>query len=244
MKRHLPPFLLAILTMVICLPAPAVAQATGPRAHLNVTPLSLDLPAGRSATRMLVRNQGTADLAIQLRVFVWDQVEGEDRYVEADDIAISPSITRISPGRAQTFHVVSLGERSSDREGRYRVVIDELPMANHAVPGTAQTLLRLTIPLFTDSDTVAPALARFAVQPGWLVIHNAGGRTLRLTDIAVHEDDRTIGLGADGRLQYVHGESWVRVPIPADLACSGSQVRISASANNEPIDANAHQDCS
>ncbi|WP_340588967.1 fimbrial biogenesis chaperone [Erythrobacter alti] len=227
-----------------CLPADARSQAATPRANMNVTPLSLSLPSGQSATQMLVRNQGEDRLAIQLRVFEWTQVDGEDHYAEAEDIIVSPSIVRIEPGQAQSFHVLSRSEHQAGREGRYRVVIDELPGTTVARSGTAQTRLRLTLPLFTGSDTVAPASPQFVVQPGKLLIGNSGGRVLRLTNLEVNAAGQPVDLGAEAALQYVFSNSWVSIPLPIDTACSDAVVSVSALAADEPIDAIAHQDCS
>lgn len=241
--KHLPLFSIGALLGAACLAAQAQSQAMPPRANLNVTPLSLGLNANETATQMLIRNQGEDLLAIQLRVFEWTQINGEDHYAEAVEIVISPSIVRIEPGRAQSFHILSRGARQRGREGRYRVVIDELPGSSTASSGTAQTRLRLTLPLFTDRDTATASEPVLIVRPGSLIIGNSGGRTLRLTNLAIEADGEALDLGEEAALQYVLGGSWVSIPLPGETACAASEVRVSAQADEGAINAIAQQDC-
>ena len=108
MKNRLSPLLfLASLFGAALAGAAAMAQEHPQQARLNITPLRLELPVGQAATQMLVRNQGDKQIAVQMRVFEWTQDDGENHYAPSRDVAVSPSIVKIDPGLAQSFHVLS-----------------------------------------------------------------------------------------------------------------------------------------
>ena len=245
MKNRLSPLLfLASLFGAALAGAAAMAQEHPQQARLNITPLRLELPVGQAATQMLVRNQGDKQIAVQMRVFEWTQDDGENHYAPSRDVAVSPSIVKIDPGLAQSFHVLSRSTQAPFGERRFRVVLDEIPDNEPAVPGTARTRLRLTLPLFFGSNTAQAGKLRVAARPGVLMIANEGGRTIRLSDLQVTADGSPVPIDTYSMLQYIHGASWIAIPLPEGEACSGKVLRLSATADGGPFDEIASQDCS
>jgi fimbrial chaperone protein len=243
-KYHLSPLLLlASLSGGVLPNSAAIAQEQPQQARLNVTPLRLELPAGQAATQMLVRNQGEKQIAVQMRVFEWTQDGGENHYAPSRDVAVSPSIVKIEPGLAQSFHILSRGTPATSGERRFRVVLDEIPDSEPAAPGTARTRLRLTLPLFIGSNTAQAGRLQVAAQPGVLILANGGGRTIRLSDLQVTADGNPVPIDNYSMLQYIHGASWIAIPLPDGVACSGEVLRLSATADGGSFDEIASQDC-
>lgn len=245
MKKHLSPFIRAGLSALLLMGVSAGAHAAPALqiANINVTPLRLDLPSDREATQMMIRNHADSEVALQLRVYEWVQVDGKDNYRPSRDLVVSPSIVEIDPGRTQTFHVVSVARRAADTESRYRVVIDELPGQAGSAPGTAQTRLRLTLPAFVNSDRTSPGAIEVTVRPDSLVLANPGGRTVRLADLALSADGAPVDLGEKAMLVYVHGSNWIALPLPAGLACSADRIAFKAQSDTGTIDVVARQAC-
>lgn len=246
MKNRLPPFLLhGLMAAVLALAAGSGVHAQGDAAlaRINVTPLRLELPAGDTATQMVIRNQADTPISVQLRAFAWTQQDGEDRYTPTRDVAVSPSIVTIAPGRAQSFHVLSRLVTAAPGERRYRVVIDELPSDRATAPGTARTRLRLTLPLFVNRDSAPEPRLRFAVTPQALVIANEGGQTARVGDMRLSRGGETVPLGPGAQMRYVHGQSWVALPLPPGIGCSGAALRLQGVAEQDQFDEMPGQDC-
>ncbi|WP_407875939.1 molecular chaperone [Qipengyuania nanhaisediminis] len=249
-SRLVPAFALSLVcAAMLALPvAPitgaALAQAPTHQARINVTPLRLDLPSDREAVQIVMRNRGERPLAVQLRVFEWLQEGGEDRYVPSREVVVSPAIAEVGTELARTFHVVYRGERVPGEERRFRVVIDELPDGEAPVAGVARTRLRLTIPLFAGSDTVSTGEIELAARDGSLLIGNRGGRTVKLTDLELEADGAPVDLGHEARLKYVHGGSWIAIPLPAGITCRVQRLTLTAQANGSAVNAVANQDCS
>lgn len=246
MKNRLSPFLLgALLCVSLALAGTAQlrAQADPALARINVTPLRLELSGSEAATQMVIRNQAQTPISVQIRPFAWSQQEGEDRYAPTREIAVSPAIVTIEPGRAQAFHVVARAGHAGMGERRYRVVIDELPSAEPTAPGTARTRLRLTLPLFRDRQSASAARMHFAVTPDALVIANEGGQTARVSDLRLARGAKVIALGPAAQMRYVLGESWIALPLPPGSGCGAGPLRLQGVIDQEPIDEMPDQDC-
>ena len=77
-------------TLLVFLPASLRA------ASLEVSPISLTIPAPGAATTIHLRNVGDSPLNAQIRVFRWIQVNGEDKLEPTEDVIASPPATRLS----------------------------------------------------------------------------------------------------------------------------------------------------
>lgn len=234
-----------ILFMLPWSHVPAQAGAA-PRATaaFNVTPLRLEIPSGEDASQMLLRNDSIDILAVQIRVFSWDQNGGKDNYRQSNDYVISPSIVKIEPGRTQTLHVIAAVQPDANVEANYRVVIDQLPQTVTQMPGAAQTRLRLTVPLFSGGDRAPSPNVLFAVDRNGLSITNSGGRTARIGGVAIVQASSSHKLSRQSTPRYLLAGATVRVAMPDGVQCDGDAFRITAIVDRKAIDAIPTQSCS
>lgn len=154
--------------------------------QIEVAPVTFDLPAGVTSTTLTVTNHGDGRTGIQLRGFRWSQTPTEDPLVPTRDLLFSPPIFELAPGESQTVRLM-LRQPPGDREGDYRLLVDELPAAGG--PSQVQLALRLSLPLFAAPSARTWPELRWRLVAGphgpELAVTNRGGRRDRVTDLAV-----------------------------------------------------------
>jgi fimbrial chaperone protein len=146
-----------------CLAGTARAQ------NFQITPISVQFRPGQMSTTLMVTNQGAETSELQIRPFQWSQAAGTDQLTATEDLLVSPPITEVDAGQAQTFRLI-LRRPATNAESSYRVLIDELPPPT--APGTVRVALRFSVPVFVEPE------ARAAASIEWRVIVGPQGANL------------------------------------------------------------------
>jgi fimbrial chaperone protein len=125
-------------------------------AEFTINPLQVQLDRTKRASEILVRNDDTTPLRMQVQAMGWRQdAEGQDQYEPAEGLLYFPRAMEIPPGDSR---IIRVGVKAApvSLEQTYRVFVEELPAAGPGAarpPGTSlQVLLRVGVPVF-----VAPA---------------------------------------------------------------------------------------
>jgi fimbrial chaperone protein len=164
---------LAVLAVLACTTAAA-------KGHLQARPTLVELAPQAAAGRLILANSGDAPVAAQVRVFSWDQVDGDDRLTPATDVVLSPPIASIPAGAEQVVRLVRTGPPATGHDRTYRLVVDELP-GNPAAPNTAVSVrLQYVLPLFVRADGAAPPALACRVLAATLRCVNSGGQPAQL----------------------------------------------------------------
>ena len=149
-----------------------LATAPAHAGDLAITPVRLELSRRASVATIKVRNAGAHATSLQMRVFTWRQVDGEDRLERSEDVLANPGAFELAPGAEQLARV-GLNAPASSALASYRVIIQELPLHEPGRAGEVATLLRVSIPIFVEAERALPALA-------WTLERtDAGGLALR-----------------------------------------------------------------
>ncbi|MES2414000.1 MAG: fimbria/pilus periplasmic chaperone [Pseudomonadota bacterium] len=170
----------ALPAAALMLAASAALLVAGPAAAagLQVTPISLDIPAAQQSQAMFLSNSGKTPLRAQVRVQQWTQEGGSEKLEATRDVVASPPIVEIAPGARQMVRIVRLQPAPAAREKTYRLIIDELPGADGAQQPAAaglQFLLRYSVPVFVLPSSAAGSAA---LPPA-----SAANGTVPLTDV-------------------------------------------------------------
>jgi fimbrial chaperone protein len=159
---------------------------------ITVLPVSIQMLPGQRATSLNIINHGLVESAVQVRAFVWLQVDGRDELVASDDLVASPPLATIAPGAIQVVRLV-LRKPVVGKEATYRILLDQIPPA--AAPGSVRIALRLSIPVAAPPATrVAPSLAFHVETSGgqpYLVAVNSGTAHDTVSDIVLARSDGT-----------------------------------------------------
>ena len=151
---------------------------------LSVLPVRVEVAAGQQFCSINIGNDGTSDVTVQVRGYRWHQDDGSDALDESQSIAINPAIVTIAPGTKRLVRC-SLPQQTGAVESTYRLIVSELSRAE-AEPGTLQTLLQLSIPVFRGLPDAKPVLRWSAAADGRLLVSNTGTRHVRIADLVVH----------------------------------------------------------
>lgn len=210
---------------------------------LQVQPALVDVVAPSAASTITLRNEGTTPTNVQIRVFRWSQVNGEESLQPTDDVVASPPAVTLLPGTDYVARIVRVVKRPVATEEAYRLLVDELPDASRAKTGTVRLLVRHSIPVFFGSQARTPPTLDWTIsrQDGRLIVsaHNRGGTRLRISALLLRDvSGHKISFGG-GLVGYALGQSTMRWAAPASgrkFATKGS-VSISGQGNDGPINA-------
>jgi len=167
-RSCLSPFI-ALAGLVLALGAQA--------ASLQISPVSISLRASQAASGISLQNLGERPVYGQVRVFAWDQRNGEDVLTPTDELVASPPIIEVGAKASQTIRLVRKGgaaAASGTPERTYRLLIDEIPRDDEQASGVA-IRLQYSVPVF-----VAPSDEAAAPNLAWSVLRKDNAWVLRV----------------------------------------------------------------
>ena len=238
----------ATAALLAYLPPAATAQPAG---SVLIWPVDPVIEAGRSAAALWLENPGTAPILLQVRIFAWAQPDGENAYARQNDVVGTPPMVRIQPGKRQLVRLTRTAAAVANRELAYRVIIDEIPVADAMQPAQAgasvRFRMRYSLPLFTYGDGAEPAVGktdkkrspqvpplrwRTAEANGktFLEVRNDGNVHARLVDVGFTSGGHAQPL-TPGLLGYVLPGALARWPLPESISSQGTLI---ATVNGTP----------
>lgn len=159
-------------------------------ASLEITPVTVELEATQNGQVLTLRNSGTSALNAQIRVYAWDQADGEDQLTPTRDLIASPPIAQVPPGGEQIVRLIRAGHAAAPHEMAYRLLIDELPPEGGSAGTGIQFRFRYSVPVF-----LYPAGERGTATTHWslesrdgkwfLHVSNDGSLHARLSDVTL-----------------------------------------------------------
>ena len=220
-------------------------------ANLQISPVSIQFRAGQGAAGISLQNYGDTPLYGQVRVYAWDQVDGQDVLTPATDVVASPPVMEIPARSTQTIRLVRRampqGASGAATEQTYRILIDEIPR-NDGAAGPAGVAIRLqySVPVFAmpADDNAAPRLTWTVLRKdkNWIVrVRNEGNLHAQIGATTLKGADGKDYVLSKGLLGYAlpgKTREW-RVPVDGavELGAPGSALAIRASVNAQPLDA-------
>ena len=109
------------------------AEAVSPIMIWPVDPVIVGEP---QAVALWIENQGDQPIAMQVRVFGWEQPQGADALAPQQQVIASPPISSIPPRQRQMVRLIATRPAPPLSEQAFRVVVDELPGTAPPLPAT------------------------------------------------------------------------------------------------------------
>lgn len=162
--------LIAACVIAACVGVPLARAAT-----LQISPVMVDMSAQANATGITLKNPGEKPLFGQVRVFRWDQANGEDTLTPTQDLVASPPLIQIAGHADQLVRLVRTNPAGSAAEQGYRILIDELPEPDAAPTSGVTIRLRYSVPVFIE-----PAVDLGQPKLSWHLSRGAQSWTLRV----------------------------------------------------------------
>jgi len=211
-------------------------------ANLQISPVMIQLRAGQGATGINMQNLGEAAVYGQVRVYQWDQKDGDDVLTPTQDVVASPPIIQIGAKGSQIIRLVRRSEQLPASELTYRILIDEIPKEDGPASGV-DIRLRYSVPMFVlpADDRAAPALAWavFKKDGVWMLrVRNSGTQraqigALELSNAAGKQFE--IASGLFGYVLAGKVREW-RLPTSGDADLNGT-LAVKANINSRPTSA-------
>ena len=189
----------------------ALLPATGRSASVTVSPVLLEFGRDQRALTTTVRNAGDRPMQVQVRLFRWSNGPEGETYTETRDIGFSPPMFSLAAGEQQIVRLMLRTPAPPEREGAYRLIIDQLPESGAT---GVQMPVRMVLPVFVPPQGGgAGRLAWTATGEGDHVVltaRNDGARRVKLFDMARTEGgaSRTVQAGLAGYVLAGETRSW------------------------------------
>ncbi|WP_286159192.1 fimbrial biogenesis chaperone [Janthinobacterium sp. HH01] len=210
-------------------------DAPAPAANLQISPVMITLRAGQGATGIAMQNLSESPVYGQVRVFLWEQKDGDDVLTPTQEVVPSPPIIQIAPKSSQVIRLVRRSEQPATRELSYRILIDEIPREDKAAGSGVDIRLRYSVPMFVlpPDERGAPALAWavFRKDGAWMLrVRNSGNQRAQIGALELSNAAGKQFVLAQGLFGYVLSgqlREW-RLPTPGDADLQG---RLAIKAN-------------
>ncbi len=210
---------------------------------LQISPVTVDLSPGENASGITLRNPGDTPLYGQVRVFRWDQANGDDVLTPTTDLAASPPLIQIPAHSDQLIRLVRAIPAPPSGEQSYRLLIDELPAPDEPVANGVTIRLRYSVPVFVEPAGTAgvPVLSWHLMHDNghWVLrVDNSGSRRAQIAAVQLLDgtgNPYDINKGLLGYALAGRGRQW-QVTLPPDTAPSGV-MKIRAQVNALPAEA-------
>ncbi|WP_347556543.1 fimbria/pilus periplasmic chaperone [Robbsia sp. KACC 23696] len=229
-----------------CMLAILWAGGQASAASLQISPVTVEFDTQTTAVGLTLRNPGDQPLYGQVRVFLWDQADGQDQLSPTTDLIASPPLIQIAPHSEQLVRLVRRTATPAPLEQSYRLLIDELPTPAEAPSGGVTIRLRYSVPVFiagsagtmeqagraasagaTASTATVPPLdwQLFQRNGKWILrASNKGVRRAQIANVQIGDARRSyeINKGLLGYALAGQTREWA-VPIPADATLDATE---------------------
>ena len=214
-------------------------------ASLQISPVSIEIPAPGAAGIVSLRNESARPLSAQVRVFRWTQSNGEERLEPTSDVVSSPPVVTLPPRQNYAVRVVRTSRAPVGASESYRLLIDELPDPARQKTGAVTLVLRYSVPVFfAVAEASAPKVSWTIERRGGRVVvsaTNEGDRHLRVAAMKIRDANGSAVSFGNGLVGYVLPHStmqWTAAGRTSGFAPGGAAT-ISAQSDLGPLNVSA-----
>lgn len=193
-------FVLAMLSL------PFLASKNGFTASLQISPVSVDIPAPALTTTVTLRNLDPAPITAQMRIFKWTQIDGKDVLQPTQDVVASPPSESLENGKPYTIRIVRLSHAPVIAEESYRLIIDQTSNFDPNDVAGVNLSIRYSIPVFFSRSSTAPKIVWKASMLGDEILltgQNLGQKRMRISDLIVQGANGSTASLGNGLAGYI-----------------------------------------
>lgn len=179
-------------------------------ASFTVSPVIAQLTEQQAITSFTIKNQAATPTAIELQLFRWQQIDGEERLTPAPELLVTPTIFKVPGNASQIIRVGMRQPISTELEQAYRLILKEIPGLPKPGFQGLNVLLRISIPIFVSKNIGAPTL-NWRASTGdddklILDIDNTGSGHTKLLHISLQADSQTTPLNIKRQVYLLAGD--------------------------------------
>lgn len=209
-------------------------------ASFAVSPVIAHLTEQQTISSFTIKNQSPAPTAIELQLFRWEQINGEEKLTPAPELLVTPTIFKV-PGNASQIIRVGLRQPvTSSQEKAYRLILKEIPSPPKPGFHGLNVLLRISIPIFVSKTIASPEL-RWRASLGdngklLLNINNTGLGHTKLLKLSLKGDSLRAPLDIKRESYLLAGD---QLQWPVDLEVKpGAELQLVANTSKGQIKTN------
>jgi len=153
-------------------------SSTVDAATIRLSPVSVEILSNQNASSISLFNQSNESTDLQIRVFEWNQKNGQDQLIPTDEIAVSPPFLKLKSNDSYNLRVVRINPAPISGEKTYRIIIDELPkpVDSRKADQGINVLLRSSLPVFVVNKDAITKLS-------WKIDANQNTPSLNMSNI-------------------------------------------------------------
>ena len=190
----------------------AVWAGPSAAASLQVSPIRVEIPHNEVSRPLWASNTGSDPIQVQVQVFRWTQVNGQDVLEPTEDLVATPAMGEVAPGGRQLIRLVRQIEAPS-QEQAYRLRVEELPVkgVERKDRPALTLLLAYSLPVFLtpagqvegeEGKPAAPPLTIVATHQD-VTITNTGTTRAMISDLTVTSASGQTQVVRSGLVGYV-----------------------------------------
>lgn len=221
---------------------------TAGAANLQISPVTINMRAEQTSAGITLQNLGDTPLFGQVRVFLWDQANGEEALSPTQELVASPPIVEIAANGRQTIRLVRTQAASAQQERTYRVLIDEVGRDDDPARSGVDIRLRYSVPVFVLPGGAAGREVLdwqvYRKDGEWMLrVQNTGNFHAQIGSLALTNQAGKSFVISNGLFGYVLAgrmRVW-RLPVPKDAALEGTlaiavnvNAKVSVARNSTP----------
>ena len=226
-------------SLQLALSSPSIASS------FQATPVNVEIRAPGAASSITLKNDGDAAMNMQVRVFRWSQIDGQEKLEPATEVVASPPMVTVAAKSEQVIRLVRVTKSPVSAEENFRVFVDEIPDPARRKTGQIGVALRYSIPVFIMPSQPSEAQLVWSIQRTdnavYVAATNNGNRRIKISGLQLKDaSGASVSLG-EGLIGYVLARSSMRWVLPAKAQKLGlnGPVVISARGDDGPINAQA-----
>ena len=168
-----------------------------------VSPVRVTLSSSAPVASLVVRNDDSTPVVVQLELAAWSQQDGKDEFSPTREILATPPIFTVPAHASQVVRVGLRHALNAQSELDYRLFLQEVPPPPKPGFQGLRMALRISMPIFVaPAVAAAPALHWEAIRvPGEKIrirLTNAGNAHVQVANFKL-----TLPNGTDSNLQQV-----------------------------------------
>ncbi|MGE5471269.1 MAG: molecular chaperone [Bacteroidota bacterium] len=184
---------------------------------VTISPVMLELSPLKRVASVRVHNDSDEAMIFQADTLAWQQVDGEDRYTETQELLVAPPMAEIAPGASQIFRVTLRQPATTGHERSYRLLLEDVTEETATGPGAVKFRFRHNLPLFVSppgTNRSDPRWSRCAAPAGKACVRldNEGNRHLRLTTLKVEGEGWSQEIKGGGTVLAGAWRQWLVEP--------------------------------
>ncbi|MFB5171387.1 molecular chaperone [Erwinia amylovora] len=211
--------LLRILGLLLVALSMLLSQVTRAANSVMIWPIDPRINSDEKAAELWLENRGTSTTLMQVRVFQWQQNQGQEQFQTQQQVMASPPMVRIEPGKRQMIRLIKQIPPTAGQEAAYRVLLDEIPTPQPQEENNVglNLQMRYSVPLFV----YGPGLRAKDIQPklSWRLVNQGNQQAIEITNRGNgHARLSNVALGGrsitDSLMGYVLANASRTFPLP------------------------------